>query len=216
MPPLLIFCAGRNRRYAEIALAAGFSYGCRSDYRPLFPVAFADLNWQTPDLDRHAAFVAQHRPRLAVAPDVLTLDALDATLRYAEQLATHAEGIIVVPKVDGVLERLPRLPWLVLGYSVPTRYGSVGSALDWDFHGWPVHLLGGSPQRQMHLSRYLRVTSADGNSHMKAARWGSFWEHGGWASKARGLPRDTGGPYRAFALSCTNIAAAWRAMDAGQ
>jgi hypothetical protein len=42
----LVFCAGRNRRYAEIALAHGFAYGCRSDYRPLFPVAFADLNWR--------------------------------------------------------------------------------------------------------------------------------------------------------------------------
>jgi Family of unknown function (DUF6610) len=213
--PLLLFCAGRNRRYAEIALASGFAYGCRSDYRPLFPVVFADLNWRAPDLERHAAFVAAHRPRLAVAPDVLALDALESTLRYAERLAAYAERVIIVPKCAGAIERLPRAPWLVLGYSVSTPYGSVGNVPEWDFRGWPVHLLGGAPQTQMVLARYLDVVSADGNSHMKAAAWGSFWEHGGWASKKRARSvQGAGFPYRAFALSCQNIRTAWEQATA--
>lgn len=212
MPPELIFCAGRTRRYAEIALAAGFAYGCRSDYRPLFPVIFADLDWRHPDLPGHLAFVAAQQPRYAVAPDVLALADLPAALEYARRLHEHAAHVLIVPKCAGVVERLPAWPWLIVGYSVPTPYGGAHAGMLTEYRDWPIHLLGGSPQAQMRLARYLRVVSADGNSHMKAARWGSFWEHGGWASKLRGTPRDTDFPYRAFAISCANIAAAWRTL----
>jgi hypothetical protein len=212
--PRLIFCAGRNRRYAEIALAHGFAYGCRSDYRPLFPVVFADLNWRAPDLDRHAAFVAEHRPALAVAPDVLRPDALPDTLRYAERLARHAARVLIVPKCEGVLDRLPAgEPWLVVGYSVPTRYGGADGVLLPDVRRFPVHLLGGTPHAQLVLAHYLDVSSADGNSHMKAAAFQKFWKSGRWVNGHYDDPTFDPGhdaPYRAFARSCANIAAAWR------
>jgi hypothetical protein len=207
----LIFCAGRTRRYAEIALAAGFLYGCRSDYRPLFPVHFADLNWKAPDLDAHLAFVREQRPRIAVAPDVLAEDDLPAALRYAERLAAHAPAVVVVPKVQGLLLRLPREPWLRVGYSVPTAYGSRGPTLDLEYAGWPVHLLGGSPRAQLRLAARLAVASADGNSLMKAARFGTFWDGRGWngGGGGRGVPPGPGQPYRAFARSCAAVAATW-------
>ena len=209
----LYFCAGRNRRYAQIALDCGFAYGCRSDYRPVFPVAFADLDWKRPDEDRHLGFVREHRPALAVAPDVLTADALLPTLRYAERLAAHAGRVVVVPKVAGLVAGLPREPWLVVGYSVPTSYGSAGAVMPMELLGWPIHLLGGTPEAQLHLARYLPIASADGNSHMKAARFGSYWEAGRWKSKRWATAVEDGPdlPYRAFARSCANIAAAWAA-----
>lgn len=214
--PLLVFSAGRNRRYAEIALAAGFAYGCRSDYRPLFPVTFADLNWRQPDLAAHLAFVAAQRPHLAVAPDVLTLEQLPAALDYAQRLAEHTERVVLVPKVTGVMEQLPRWPWLVVGYSVPTPYGGADGILLHDLAGWPVHLLGGTPHAQLTLARYLTtVYSADGNSHMKAAAFQKFWKAGRWVNGHYDDPTFDPGhdaPYRAFAASCRNIAAAWATL----
>jgi hypothetical protein len=214
----LVFCAGRNRRYAEIALAHGFAYGCRSDYRPLFPVAFADLNWRAPDRERHLAFVREHRPALAVAPDVLRLDALPDTLAYAEQLASHASRVAVVPKCAGVMEALPRVAWLVIGYSVPTPYGGADGVLLPELAGWPVHLLGGTPHAQLHLARYLDVVSADGNAHMKAAAFHPSGRARRWVNGHHDDPTFDPGrdaPYRAFERSCAHIAAAWAAWDGG-
>ena len=212
--PLLLYCAGGNRKFAQIALDAGFAYGCRSDYTPLFaPVAFADLNWKRPDRERHLAFVAEHRPRLAVAPDVLALDALADTVRYAGELAQHAERVIIVPKAAGVMAGLAqeREPWMVIGYSVPTKYGGADALMVWELTGWPVHLLGGTPQAQLTLARYMQVYSADGNAAHLAARWGSWYDatRNVWTDGAQREPQGEGMVYRAFARSCENIIAAW-------
>ena len=209
--PRLIYCAGDGRRFAQIAVDAGFEYGCRSDMRPHHRVTLADLNWRRPRLDRHAAFVAEHRPALAVAPDVLTLDALLETLRYAERLARHAERVIIVPKAPGVMAALPHEPWLVVGYSVPTRYGGADSLLAWEVTGWPVHLLGGSPQAQLRLRAYFDVISLDGNVHQRAARRGVWWsaETGGWRTRDAAVPLGPDLPYRAFRRSCEEIQRAW-------
>lgn len=210
---LLIYCGGYGRRFAQIAVEAGFLYGCRSDMRPHHPVAFADLRWQRPDHDRHLAFVAEHRPRLAVCPDVLVLDALSEALRYAERLAAHAERVLLVPKAAGVMAELPREPWLVVGYSVPTRYGGADAVLLAELSGWPVHLLGGSPQAQLDLAHYLDVYSADGNAHMGAARHGVWWSAArrGWVSRSDEIPQGPDLPYRAFERSCLEILSAWGA-----
>lgn len=207
-PPLLIYCAGASRQFADIALAAGFVYGCRSDHKPNHPVRFADLNWKTPDLDQHHAFVRAHQPTLAVAPDVLELATLDATLRYAETLAQWAQYVIVVPKAVGVLDRLPREPWLVIGYSVPTKYGGTDLLMA-ELDGWPVHLLGGSPGKQLNLADYLNVVSADGNAAARAAEYGSVFDARTrrWQRSVEPLGPDL--PYRAFARSCEQIVRAW-------
>lgn len=213
--PHLIYCAGHGKRFARIAVEGGYLYGYRSDSKPSESVSMVDLNWKRPDLERHAAAVEEHRPLLAVAPDVLGADALPETLRYAERLARHAERVIIVPKCPGVIERLPREPWLVLGYSVPTRYGGADAVLVWEFGGWPVHLLGGSPQAQLTLAAYLDVFSADGNAHQRAAMHGTYWSAArrGWVSRdAEGMPRGADLPYRAFARSCAEIRRAWRVI----
>lgn len=171
-----------------------------------------DLDWKAPDLERHAAAVREHRPLLAVAPDVLDVSDLPATLRYAERLAQDAAHVIVVPKCGGVIERLPREPWLVLGYSVPTRYGGADGVLVWEFSGWPVHLLGGSPQAQLNLAAYVDVFSADGNAHQRAASHGVYWSAArrGWVSRDHAaMPVGPDLPYRAFARSCAEIMGAW-------
>lgn len=206
--PLLIYCAGASRRFADIAIAAGFVYGCRSDHKPNHAVRFADLNWKKPDLDQHLGFVREHRPLLAVAPDVLDLGDLSSTLRYAESLAEWADRVIIVPKAPGVMDQLPHEPWLVVGYSVPTRYGGAGLLMA-EMAGWPVHLLGGLPGRQLELAHYVHVFSADGNAAAKAAEFGAVFDARSrkWQMRAEPLGPDL--PYRAFARSCAQIVRAW-------
>jgi hypothetical protein len=172
-------------------------------------VNFADLNWKKPDLDRHSAFVREHRPMLAVAPDVLALDELTPTLRYAESLAEWADRVIIVPKAPGVMERLPREPWLVVGYSVPTKYGGTDLMMA-ELLGWPVHLLGGLPGRQFDLAHYLDVVSTDGNAAARWAEYGSVFDGRTRRWQHRVEPQGADMPYRAFARSCQQIVQMWR------
>lgn len=147
-----------------------------------------------------------------MAPDVLDVATLPETLRYAAGLAAYAERVIVVPKAVGVMPQLPREPWLVVGYSVPTRYGGSDAQMA-ELAGWPVHLLGGSPGRQLALAPYLHVVSADGNAATRAAQWGIFFDGHRWVSRtaaAQVVPPGPNLPYRAFELSCRNTVAAWR------
>lgn len=210
--PLLIYCAGGSRRFGEIARAEGFAYGCRSDHAPSYPPVFVDLDWRKPDLDHHLGFVALHQPRLAVAPDVTDLGQLPATLRYAEQLARYVEKVILVPKVPGMIERLPREPWLLLGYSVPTRYGGADGTLLWEWAGWPVHLLGGSPAAQLNLAHYLDVFSADGNAAQRAALRGVWFDGRHWRTRDAEVSLGPDLPYRTFARSCAEIVRAWQVL----
>lgn len=47
-PPTLIFCAAKNRRYAEIALAAGFRYGAQLPNHVYFAPYFVDQEHNNP------------------------------------------------------------------------------------------------------------------------------------------------------------------------
>ena len=98
----------------------------------------------------------------------------------------------------------------MLGYSVPTRYGGTEVA-SWEFAGWPVHLLGGSPHTQMGLAHYLNVVSADGNYHqLMASRYCEVWKGGKWFELNELREHvDTDAIYAAFEMSCKNIVAAW-------
>jgi hypothetical protein len=42
----IIFCAGGNRRFAEIAKNAGFLLGAQLPDTIYFPIQFADQNWK--------------------------------------------------------------------------------------------------------------------------------------------------------------------------
>jgi hypothetical protein len=208
---ILIYCASHGRRYADIAVAAGFAYGCRAEQkRSPYPVTFCDLDWKQPKYAEHMTFVKQTQPVFAVAPDLLDPTKLGQTLSYARRLADFARYAIIVPKYDGAIRDLPHEPWLVLGYSVPTKYGGTEIPVE-DFMGRPVHLLGGNPMNQMALAERLHVISADGNAHQGAARHGVVYdatEHR-WKARHPAVPAGPDLPYRAFAYSCAQIQLAW-------
>jgi len=225
--PDLIWCSGSSRRYTEIAVAAGFRYGARlpdTVYPEIAPLYFADQDWRRPAREAYLAAVRRWRPALATALDWEREEQLPEVLAWAEDLAALVQVVIVIPKVFGGIARLPHAVGgrpVRLGYSAATSYGGTGVPM-WDFVAWPhgVHVLGGSPQRQLRLARYLDVRSVDGNvarrmANAHCAYWvpGSatgcanrWWPHlqgtgaGGWGHDA---------PYEAFRRSCTNILAAW-------
>lgn len=215
--PTLIYCADGNRRFAEIAISAGYQYGARLPSRGLpFPPYFADQDWKQPNRTRYMAELAKHRPHMATVLDLEREDQLAEVLGWAEDAAQYVNVVLIIPKAYGIIARLPRRiggAEVRLAYSVPTKYG--GSTVPvWEFAGWPVHLLGGAPQKQMALMHYFNVVSVDGNYHqLMASRYCEFWHNGKWHElhdHGEHLAHDA--IYEAFRRSCANIAAAWRQL----
>lgn len=222
--PTLIYCAAGNKRMAQIAIDAGFEYGARLPDTVYFDLYFADQEWKEPSRDGYMAAIAQHRPYMATVLDLERPDQMSEVLSWAEEAAAHVEVVVIIPKYSGAIAALPRRidgKEVRLGYSVPTRYGGTEVPV-WEFVGWPVHLLGGSPHRQMEIARYVRIASADGNYALKAAtQWAGVWMPGNAQYAANrwfptlhemGLDSVHDAPYVAFEMSCRNIINAWKTL----
>jgi hypothetical protein len=225
----LVYCANGNTQLTDIALAHGFYYGARLPGSIYHPIWFADQDWKKPDRAAYMAGLAEHRPYMATVMDWEREEQLPDVLSWAEEAAQYVEWVVLIPKVLGQIGRLPRRiggKRVVLGYSVPTKYGGTPNPL-WEFAGWPIHLLGGQPQYQMELWRYFtcisEVVSADGNyAQRMAVKYVRFWKPGNaYYTDSRFWPRvrDVDGerwghdaPYEAFRRSCANIMAAWERL----
>jgi len=230
MRPVLIFCGGGNPRFAQTAIDAGFRYGAQLPKAVYGPLYFADQDWRVPNREAYMAGLAEHRPHMATVLDWEREEQLAEVLNWAEEAAQYVQRVVLIPKVPGGVGRLPRRiggAGVILGYSVPTRYGGTPLPL-WSFAGWPIHLLGGSPHRQMEYWRYLtpiaEVVSVDGNMASKmATQRCQFWTPGTaryahnryWPTikEADGCKWPGGdAPYEAFRRSCANIPAAWQEL----
>lgn len=218
----MIFCADGNPAFAAAAVEAGWLYGARLPATVYQPVYFADQDWKQPNREAYMRALAEHGPAMATVLDWEREEQLPEVLSWAEEAAQHVrESVLIVPKVPGEVGRLPREIGgrrVVLAYSVPTSYG--GSPLGlWEFAGWPVHLLGGSPQKQMRLWRYLsplcEVVSADGNMAHQQAHRCRHWttpptRKGHWVQlRESGDDRTEGANLEAFRRSLGAISAAW-------
>jgi len=230
LTPELIYCANGNRRYAEIAISAGYTYGAQLPGTVYFHPDFVDQNWKRPDRERYIAALAEHRPRMASVLDWERDDQLQEVLGWAEDAAQFVDTVIIIPKVHGGISKLPRRiagASVRLGYSVPTKHGGT-EVMAFEFIGWPVHLLGGSPGQQMRIAQMgLDIRSVDGNMMQKLASSRClFWKPGkkpftnGWISikAADGAAWGDGGAdadatYEAFERSCKNIQAAWSSLE---
>jgi hypothetical protein len=224
-PPTLIYCADGNRRFAQTAIDAGFMYGSRLPAKSLhFPIWFADQDWKHPDRRLYMQCLSEHNPHMATVLDWEREEQLEEVIEWATEAAQYVEVIVIVPKVHHKVSLLPTSiagKEVRLGYSVPTSYGGTELMVN-EFFGWPVHLLGGSPQHQMELARYLDVRSADGNMCTKMAmRFGAFFtdkrlpcKNYPWPTLKEADGKEWGNdvPYEAFRRSCVNIMAAWRKM----
>lgn len=222
----LIYCANGNARFAEIAINAGFAYGAQLPGTVYYPPEFVDQDWKRPNRERYMAALAEHRPRMASVLDWERDKQLPEVMAWAEDAARFVDVVMIIPKVHGGISRLPRTiggAAVRLGYSVPTTHGGT-EVMAFEFLGWPVHLLGGSPGQQMKIaSTGLNVVSTDGNMmHKLAVNYCLFWKPGkrpfanGWISikQADGQVWGDGienadAPYEAFRRSCENIKNAW-------
>ncbi len=228
-----IYCADGNRRFAEIAIEAGFKYGAQLPNTVYFRPWFADQDWRNPNREAYMAALVEHQPTIATVLDWEHREQLPEVLDWAEEAAQYVEYILIVPKVIGGIPDIPRRIGgrdVVLAYSTPTKYAGTELPI-WEFAGWPVHLLGGSPQAQMQLWRYLSniadVVSVDGNYICKmATKFNQFWVPGvaryasnrWWPALREAndgkLWNDGAGdaPYEAFRRSCENIVEAWKCL----
>lgn len=229
--PELIYCAKGNKAFMQAAIDAGFLSGAQLPGTIYHPPHFVDQDWtayqkalkQSPDAasklrDRYITAVKHYKPVMASVLDYEHSHQRCEVLEWAEEIAPHVDRVMLIPKVSGDIPTLPRIIGgkpVVLGYSVPTSHGGTDLML-WEFIGFPVHLLGGSPHKQMFLYRnYFRknCVSVDGNMHMKMATMRCQY----WSDEARKCHRWTalergyegGAPLEAFRRSCQNIAAAW-------
>jgi hypothetical protein len=219
MKPVLIYCASGNKQFSEIAKNSGFELGAQLPGTVYYQIYFADQDWKKPNRKAYMDGLKKYRPRMASVMDWEKEDQLSDVLSWAEEAADYCDTVMIIPKVQNKINLLPKKingKVLRIGYSVPTKYGGTELPL-FDFIGWPIHLLGGSPAAQMRLTKYMRVESVDVNMHMKmATRFCLSWTLGGhttnrWTSiKNEDSTRfDGDGPEEAFARSCKNICEAW-------
>lgn len=126
----------------------------------------------------HLAVVEREEPRYAVAPDVTDGLSLEDAIGYADKLARFAETVIVVPKAVRPCDVPDRFR---VGLPAQERFGGTPWPL-WEYTRVPsVHVLGGSPTKQLDIADYVaNIESVDTASPIKAAQFGSVWSVDGW------------------------------------
>lgn len=224
----LIYCADGNRRFAEIAIKAGFLYGAQLPKTIYFKPYFADQDFKNPRYVGYIKAIRKHRPYLASVLDIMEWRRLDEILMRAEEISLYCTEVMLIPKISGVIKELPEEingKRVRLGYSVPTRFGRTDVNID-EFGAWRVHLLGGSPLKQFELSKELNVVSCDGNYAQLMSVYCCFFVPDGSATYAKNrfwpTLREANGqkwgdgsniadaPYEAFSRSCKNIIKMWQ------
>lgn len=205
-----ILCHGGSRLSAKLALATNTLYGTRDDYTVYAPPHFIDFNWKklvTPDRwARYLALIARWRPYMAMCPD----------FEHAEQWQTlktqildvrraGAQRIVITPKFEGALDRIPRWSMFVIGVSVPTGYAGF-LPKPRELASRDVHLLGGAPDQWAYLRHVYelagaRVVSADGNFAIRQARqFGKYW-----SAASGGFVEMRGEGFSTYALAKASI-----------
>lgn len=211
--PKLIYCAGGSKRYAEIAIQNGFLYGARLPSKIYHdPLFFCDQNWKKPEKEKYIELVKTHKPSMATVIDVESQETEKEAYEWAEEIAPFVEYIVVIPKIEIAIPEKIGEKQIIIGYSVPSKYGATTIPIESFIHR-KIHLLGGSPKKQIEIyQKYPQsIFSADGNSHMKVAAFNKFWSGKKWVYLRDFLPepcvKDCS--YLAFELSCQNIQIMW-------
>jgi len=168
-----------------------------SEYTP----RFVDFPFTDPDItfNDHLEVVRQVEPALTVAPDIENGRDPSDVYAKADQLAEHADAVVIVPKDVHPSDVPARFR---LGVAL-ADYGSAAPWSLWDYRdAGPVHLLGGGPARQLRVRNYLPVGSVDTATLGKRCRFGI------WDGKAKDAP--DGWDFRMrLEDSLNNYAEAW-------
>jgi hypothetical protein len=204
--PIRVLCHGKPtlRIGARFGWLPGARYTNLRDVRGFERVGMIDIEWKDYNYKKHLCAVKQVRPLLTIARDVEHEKYLAKTIDQASELALWSSKVVIVPKdprlSDGLTERIP--PRFLLGYSVPTRYGST-SIEPACFGKRPVHLLGGRPDAQFKLAALLNVFSLDGNRFTLDAAYGDYFDGVCF------VPHPEGGYYECIRSSLREINRLW-------
>lgn len=214
----LIYCSNGNYTLQKISMNCGFKFGLKLPYRKILdePLYFADQDWKSPNRYKYMSYVHKYQPRVATVLDLEHRNQLSEVLSWTEEISLIVESIVIIPKCTGVIGKLPKIvngKKIILGYSVPTKYGSTSLHPKF-FDGWDVHLLGGSPEKQISYKSQMNVVSIDCNYHsMKANKFGEYWtakiDDKRWWRKLDGQYSHSERSTKAFEISCNNIFNHW-------
>ncbi|UTF55903.1 DUF6610 family protein [Natronosalvus rutilus] len=191
--------------FAIDALTLGFLPGFREDctyQQSQFdtlecPVGMLDNDFRNPDLDRYVDRALEYEPDVGVIGDAY--DATEAqvyvdTIRELQESLPETE-FIIVPKCQAAIEAIP--DDIVLGYSrgyADTLAHEFSDPVDW--RGRRVHILGGSPPKQLEVVEQLTqptltgeppadIVGLDWNGLHRGAQFGEFWTADGWDDSGR-------------------------------
>lgn len=208
-----------------VAVKSGWMYGIQSAnapcatslYQEKHKVQFVDNDYFNYDHKLHLEVVEKLKPKYCTVRDIMTRHQceeagikyydFDTVLAWAEELEKYAENVIVIPKYDCIKDIPERF---VLGYSVPTSHGGTPLPIEM-FAGRRVHLLGGSPNKQIAYWQRIPddVVSIDNNYILKMANFGQAWFPDGSSKSVTdmGFGMVTNPLYIALVASLGNMAA---------
>ena len=176
------------------ALALGYLPGFREDcgyqetqYQNFnLPVGMLDNDFRNPNLERFVDQFFEHEPQVGVIGDVDDTDDIDAHVAAAREIqASYPKAVlIVVPKSRAVIDAIPED--LILGYSrgyADRLAHEFSDPADW--RGRCVHILGGSPPKQLEVIRQLTrpiltdeqptdIVGVDWNGLHRGGQFGEF------------------------------------------
>jgi len=170
--------------FLKIADKIGYGCGVRSDklneveefLNKGYEINFVDNNFKNPDVDRLLSVTERVEPDFTVLPDLYDSDDFDDLLDIGAEVEGLGTTPVFVPK-DVIDWRDVPDEWRI-GYSVPSGYGETDIPIE-EFVRMDVHLLGGSPQRQIEIAdraveNHVNIVSVDGNALSKGAKYGKI------------------------------------------
>jgi len=185
----------------KVGFLPGFREDCgyqQSQYQDLnIPVGMLDNDFRNPNLDRFVDRFFEHEPWVGVIGDVYERDDVDDHVAAAREIqASYPEAeLIIVPKSRSVIDAVP--DDIVLGYSrgyADRLAHEFSEPTDW--RGRHVHILGGSPPKQLEAIQQLTrptlsadppadIVGVDWNGLHRGAQFGEFWTADGWDDSGR-------------------------------
>lgn len=174
----LIVCTTLNARFAQSVLNNNLTLGSKapegiSQELNSF-IEFTDQDWKNPNKNRYINFVAKIKPRISTVLDLERPEQFNEVIEWAEEIAPHVqESIVIIPKYDDVISAIPMSiggKEIRLGYSIQTNFGGTNVVLS-EFRKakHKIHLLGGSPSKQVVRAKLMNVASVDCNTMILAA-----------------------------------------------
>jgi len=185
----------------KLGFLPGFREDCgyqQSQYQDLdIPVGMLDNDFRNPDLDRYVARFFEHEPQVGVIGDVYDPEDVGKYVAAAREIqASYPDAdLVIVPKCRDVIDKIPDA--IVLGYSrghADRLAHEFSEPTDW--RGRRVHILGGSPPKQLDVIKQLTrptltddppadIVGLDWNGLHRGAQFGEFWTAEGWDDSGR-------------------------------